>query len=211
MKYIPKNIITIQHTESEHHTNGMIGSWTDWPLSANGILQAGRIGERLATELGAEKYVVYSSTLQRAAQTAAILAGCLSVEVRYTESLKERNLGAAVGKSVQWLKENIECEEYTIDDKCFRDAESRRDVWLRLWPFYQQLMQREEQNVILVSHGDTLSIFNAMWLGLEPEFLNTADLYGATGGVSFLCQNSQGKRIIRRLSDMSYVGFTEKG
>jgi len=31
--YKPKNIITIQHPESIHHTNGMIGSWTDWELT----------------------------------------------------------------------------------------------------------------------------------------------------------------------------------
>ena len=35
-----KNIITIQHLESIHHTNGMIGSWTDWELSEKGIEQA---------------------------------------------------------------------------------------------------------------------------------------------------------------------------
>ena len=28
-----KQIITIQHTQSFHHTNGMVGSWTDWDLS----------------------------------------------------------------------------------------------------------------------------------------------------------------------------------
>ena len=31
-----KNIITIQHTQSVHHTNGMVGSWTDWDLSELG-------------------------------------------------------------------------------------------------------------------------------------------------------------------------------
>lgn len=29
---IRKYIITIQHTQSIHHTNGMVGSWTDWDL-----------------------------------------------------------------------------------------------------------------------------------------------------------------------------------
>lgn len=42
-----KNIITIQHTQSIHHTNGMVGSWTDWELSALGVQQANRIGEKL--------------------------------------------------------------------------------------------------------------------------------------------------------------------
>jgi probable phosphoglycerate mutase len=32
-----KNIITIQHTQSIQHTNGMIGSWGDWDLIGLGI------------------------------------------------------------------------------------------------------------------------------------------------------------------------------
>lgn len=46
-----KNIITIQHTQSIHHINGMIGSWTDWNLSTLGIEQANNIGKKLETEL----------------------------------------------------------------------------------------------------------------------------------------------------------------
>ena len=64
-----KTIITIQHTESVHHTNGMVGSVNDWPLSEKGVLQAENIGKNLAKELSAE-YKIYSSDLSRAAQTA---------------------------------------------------------------------------------------------------------------------------------------------
>ena len=46
-----KTIITVQHTQSIHHTNGMVGSWTDWDLSELGIQQAKRIGEKLKVEL----------------------------------------------------------------------------------------------------------------------------------------------------------------
>lgn len=31
-----KRIYTVQHTQSEHHTNGMVGSWTDWNLTELG-------------------------------------------------------------------------------------------------------------------------------------------------------------------------------
>lgn len=34
---VVKNIITIQHTQSIHHTNGMVGSWTDWDITELGI------------------------------------------------------------------------------------------------------------------------------------------------------------------------------
>ena len=66
-----KTIITIQHTQSVHHTNGMVGSWTDWELTEKGIEQAKRIGEKLRAELGdrAKDFVLYSSDLLRAKQT----------------------------------------------------------------------------------------------------------------------------------------------
>ena len=46
-----KTIITIQHTQSIHHMNGMVGSWTDWELTELGVNQAKRIGEKLKAEL----------------------------------------------------------------------------------------------------------------------------------------------------------------
>lgn len=200
-----KNIITIQHTQSIHHTNGMVGSWTDWDLSELGKIQADKIGVNLEAELKNKEYIIYSSDLLRAKHTAEIVSKHLAITPIITEVLRERNLGLAVGKSVQWLRENIECEEKTIDDRMFHDAESRRDVWNRLYPFYKKLLSDKHENIIIVSHGDTLSIFNAMWLGLNVELLNQCDLFGMAGGVSFLNENHEGKHIIRRLSDMSYL------
>lgn len=200
-----KNIITIQHTQSIHHTNGMVGSWTDWDLSELGKIQANRIGWNLSVELKGKEYIMYSSDLLRAKETAKIVAGQLGITPILTEELRERNLGKAVGKSIQWLKENIECQEKTVDDKMFHDAESRREVWNRLKGFYEKIMAEEHDNIIIVSHGDTLSIFNAMWLGMDIEMLNKCDLFGMAGGVSFLNENQDGKHIIRRLSDLSYM------
>lgn len=45
-----KNVITIQHTQSIHHTNGMVGSWMDWDLSELGIQQAHQLGKNLAKQ-----------------------------------------------------------------------------------------------------------------------------------------------------------------
>jgi broad specificity phosphatase PhoE len=200
-----KNIITIQHPQSIHHTNGMIGSWTDWNLSDLGIIQADKIGANLALDLINKEYIMYSSDLLRAKNTAEIVSKHLNITPIITETLRERNLGMAVGKSVQWLRENIECQEKTIDDKMFPDAESRRDVWNRLSPFYKKILSDKNENIIIVSHGDTLSIFNAMWLCLDVEVLNQCDIFGMAGGVSFLYENQDGKHVIKRLSDMSYL------
>ena len=199
-----KTIITIQHTQSVHHTNGMVGSWTDWDLSPLGIEQAENIGKNLEKELSAD-YKIYSSDLLRAKHTAEIVGKHLRKNPVFKSELRERNLGEAVGKSVEWLRNNMEKPERTIDDRLFPSAESRRDEWNRLKPFFDEITANDEEYIIIVSHGDLLSVFNAMWLGLEPESLEKTELFGVAGGVSFLFENSDGKRFIKKLSDTSYM------
>ena len=200
-----KTIITIQHTQSMHHTNGMVGSWTDWELSELGMQQANRIGEKLKAELLDKKFVMYSSDLLRAKQTAENIGKHLGISPILRIELRERNLGRCCGKSVQWLRENLEMQEKTIDDRLFSDAESRRDEWNRLKPFFDEVMKSDNENIIIVSHGDLLSVFNTMFLGLNVESINTSEMFGLAGGVSYMFENNEGKRFIKKLSDMSYV------
>ena len=200
-----KNIITIQHTQSIHHTNGMVGSWTDWDLSELGVEQANKIGEKMAKQLEGKQYVMYASDLLRAKHTAEIVAKYLGVTPLIRQELRERNLGKCCGKSVQWLRENLEMQEKTIDDRLFSDAESRRDEWNRLKPLFDEIMTREDENISIVSHGDLLSVFNAMFLGLPVESLNEFELFGMAGGVSFLFENNEGKRFVKRMGDLSYI------
>ena len=200
-----KNIITIQHTQSIHHTNGMVGSWTDWDLSELGVEQANKIGEKLAKQLEGKQYVMYASDLLRAKHTGEIVAEYLGITPIIRQELRERNLGRCCGKSVQWLRENLEMQERTIDDRLFSDAESRRDEWNRLKPLFDEIMASEDENIIIVSHGDLLSVFNAMFLGLPVESLNEFELFGMAGGVSFMFENNEGKRFVKRMGDLSFI------
>ncbi len=208
-----KRIITIQHTQSLQHTNGRIGSWTDWDLTALGVAQANRIGERLARELQFERCVLYSSDLVRARHTAEIIAGYLGVQPVFTSALREFDLGEAVGKTKDWARGHVRCPVLpgTLDwpedaqDAPFLGAESKQDVWRRLWDFYQQMMADGKEKILLVSHDGALSLFFALWLGLEPEMLRYGKLSGYPGGVSFLREDEKGHRIIDRLNDTSYV------
>ena len=150
--------------------------------------------------------MLYSSDLKRARQTAEIVGVALGVVPILRQELRERNLGRCCGRSVQWLRDNLEMQEKSVDDRLFSDAESRRDEWNRLKPFFDEIMESSEENIIIVSHGDLLSVFNAMFLGLSVESLNTAEIFGAAGGVSFMFENDEGKRFIKRISDTSYRG-----
>ena len=200
-----KHIITVQHTQSVHHTNGMVGSWTDWDLTELGKAQADRIGKKLSDELIDKDVVVYSSDLKRAQQTAEAITKYLGVDPILKKELRERNLGKCCGKSVEWLKENIECPEKTVDDRLFSDGESRRDAWNRLRPFYEEVMACNEENVIIVSHGDLLSIWNAMYLGLSIESFYEVDIQGGAGGVSHMIIDDAGKHLVKSINDMSYM------
>ena len=102
-----KHIITVQHTQSVHHTNGMVGSWTDWDLTELGRKQADRIGKKLKEELAGKDVIMYTSDLKRAVQTAEEIAKYLDIEPIFRQELRERNLGKCCGKSVQWLRGNM--------------------------------------------------------------------------------------------------------
>ena len=201
-----KHIITIQHTQSVHHTNGMVGSWTDWDLTELGRDQAESIGRKLKEELSGKELVMYSSDLKRAKQTAEIVGKHLGLEPVLRQELRERNLGRCCGKSVQWLRENLEHPEVTVDDRLFSDGESRRDAWNRLKPCYEEIMKDEHDTVLLVAHGDILSSFFAMFQGLPVEAYEHADIHGLAGGVSHLLIFDNGHHCIKRISDMSYIG-----
>ena len=208
-----KHIITIQHTQSEQHVNRMIGSWAEWDLTELGIRQAHRIGERLYAELNGEPYVIYSSDLLRARHTAEIVAEYFHTSPVYDAALREFDLGEAVGMSKECARTHVTCPVWphtvdraeSVDGRPFRGAESVRNVWERLFPFYRQIMESNSEQIILVSHDGTLSVFFAMWLRWQVEMLETSRLFGKSGGVSFLREDEAGHRIIERLNDMSYI------
>ena len=52
---------------------------------------------------------------------------------------------------------------------------------------------------MLVSHGDTLGVLFALWLGLEAEMLNAIPVCRQAGGVSVLQWRRGGKRIVRQI------------
>jgi probable phosphoglycerate mutase len=196
-----KNIITIQHTQAVHHNNGMVGSWTDWELTDLGKAQAENIGRKLSAELKGQTYKIYSSDLIRARQTAEPLARYMGIEIGYLEKLREHNIGEAVGKTIQWAKENA-LPVNSFDDRQFPGAESWREFWNRVSDLCCEVVADEADNIILVSHGVTLSVWQQVWLGSDiVEFKYS----GLPGGVSFMEIKDNGEHTIQRLNDPSYM------
>ena len=195
-----KTIITIQHTQSVHHTNGMIGSWTDWELSDLGKVHAESIGQKLSVELKGQNYKIYSSDLIRTKQTAEPLARYMGVKIEYLERLREHYMGEAVGKTKAWAKEKGSPIN-SFNDRQFPGAESWREFWNRVTDLCREIIADEADNIILVSHGGTLAVLQQIWLGSDINFCK----FGPAGGVSFMDINNNGECIIKRLNDVSYI------
>ena len=97
-----KTIITVQHTESEHHLNGHAGAWGDWALTENGRKQAFEIGRWLLNEGCNDGFVMYCSDQRRASQTAEEINKTLNLTPIMSELIREVNAGEGNGKPWDW-------------------------------------------------------------------------------------------------------------
>ena len=185
-----KIIYTVQHTQSEHHVNGYVGAWGNWNLTELGKEQARKIGKWLAAHEGCDgTYKMYASDLNRAAQTADEIQKALALpnsSFTKTQALREINLGEGNGKPRDWYNEHVAKvpEVYNPDFRSFPDAESDRDLWNRLYKFYEQMISSDDEKIIIVSHGGALSFLISMIMGDTFEDRQKRHVFGRSGVVS---------------------------
>ena len=187
-------IITVQHTESEHHINGHAGAWGDWPLTEKGRKQAFEIGRWLKSEGAGGDFIMYCSDLSRAAQTAEEINKTLHLEPRMSELIREVNAGEGNGKPWDWYDEHKKpVTGYDPDYRPFPDAESDRDLWNRVKPFYEEIIASPDEKILIVSHGCLLGFLQAMLMGFEFEDLRKARFKGRSGCISKFTIDAEGR------------------
>lgn len=134
------------------------GGWSNIGLTEYGVEQAHKLGAQLEEmELGVS--CIYSSDLQRAKETAEIVAEYLKVSVIDKPEFREVNNGDLAGM------ENEEAAEkypgmYWSDmdfDQCYPNGESPETFYKRVeegWEkFKEEVRAAGEKNVVLVTHG----------------------------------------------------------
>jgi len=185
-----KIIYTVQHTQSEHHVNGYVGAWGDWNLTELGKNQAHKIGEWLNSHEGCDgTFKMYTSDLNRASQTASEIQKALALPdsaLEKTSLLREINLGEANGKPRDWYNEHVTTppEIYDPDFRSFPDAESDREMWNRLYTFYEEFISSPDEKIIIVSHGGALSFLISMLMGDSLDDRSKCKIFGRSGSVS---------------------------
>lgn len=203
-----KTILGIQHCQSEQHLNGMVGGWTDWPLTPLGVQQAHAIGRALAEELeDPRQFVFLSSDLTRARQTAEIVGEHLGIVPQLTEKLRETKTGAATGQTREWAKAHrLPRPEGVskVDHRWYENGETMRELYERMGSVVEELLAMDADKILLVSHGNAFGFFVQYFLGIPVESHDTMGFHGAAGGVTLLQVADDGFRSLRRYSDMRY-------
>ena len=185
-----RRLILLRHGQTTYNATNRMQGHLDSPLSETGLAQA-RSAAELVAKLGVSKIV--ASDLQRAANTAQIIADRLGLPVSTDARLRETHLGEWQGKS----HAEVDAAHPGARARWRNDAawappegESRVEVAQRARPVVEELLAEydawDDSAVLLVAHGGTISALTANLLGLDvSQFLlfkslgntNTARLY----------------------------------
>lgn len=142
------------------------------PLTALGYAQAHAAAQAL---VGARVSAVLSSDQTRAVSTAKVIALRLGVPLELTAELREQALGELEGRSYDELVPEAVAEGAAISEIRWGGGESVADVHTRLSGFVASRERSWLDEVVLVSHGDTLRILLAVLAGRSHREVDWAD------------------------------------
>jgi probable phosphoglycerate mutase len=142
-------------------------------LTARGRREAARVAEQLGK---ARITAVYTSDLERAHETAAIIGHGLRLPLRYERALRERNFGRAEGRPLSELESaasGIERERVVDADVRPPEGESLREFYDRVRAFVDDVdTDALEGDVVVVTHGGVIRVAQAYNSGVEVDAMS---------------------------------------
>ncbi|MFO8007649.1 MAG: histidine phosphatase family protein [Candidatus Brocadiia bacterium] len=174
-------VTVVRHGETVWNVQGKQQGHLDSDLTALGVRQAGAAADALAGE-GFDAF--YSSDLERAMQTARIIAERLDMEVRPEAGLRERHLGILQGLTMAQFEEE-QPEHYARfrsrePDYVIPEGESIRQRYERSVQAAEAIARRHPgRRVLVVTHGGVLASFFRHALGLSLTEPRRFSLYNA--------------------------------
>ena len=176
-------LILVRHGESEWNRAGRIQGQVNSPLTDLGISQARAISDYLSGIFLNQELEIYSSPLERAIQTAEIIAkgiDCLSSEVMIDERLNDFNLGEISG-TYGWDKvAEIFPEQAQLrlqDPMRFHPSggESGAKFEARLRSLMEE-MKGDDTTKLLVSHGIVNKFIRGIYKNISgKEMINLGE------------------------------------
>lgn len=169
----------VRHGQTDWNLEGRYQGQSDVPLNQTGRRQACLLCERLA---GTSFDAIYSSDLQRAAETARAAAQCLGLQVTLDPRLREINQGEWEGRLIADIRRRY-ADEFAfrkVDPLTARapGGESVMEVAARLAAAADDIAAAHPgQRVLVVSHGLALATLFCQSCGLDlsTAYDNIAD------------------------------------
>ncbi|MFC4766496.1 histidine phosphatase family protein [Effusibacillus consociatus] len=160
-------IILVRHGITDHNLEYRLSGWTDAPLNEVGVQQAECVADRLEQLVREDNQVdgIYASPLQRAAQTAEIIANRLGLSVTCRDELKEMNFGVYDGVPITELyethKEMVDRALNPGDDEFgWEGGETRAELYHRIEQAIRRIADNHpEQTVVIVTHAGAIAYF----------------------------------------------------
>lgn len=150
----------VRHGETEANRQGRYLGWDDPPLSAEGLSQAERLAERLASEQVA---AVYSSDLRRAADTADLIARRHGLTVISDPGLREANFGAWTGLTYDEIAARAPAALRAWIDDPMGNAPPDGETLAALSERVYAAAPRRD-GAVIVGHGGSLRTLLSRWL-----------------------------------------------
>lgn len=201
-----RSVVIVRHAESEHHIKRLSGGWTDTPITERGHQQAHLVAERLRSELGDVPVRLFTSDLIRTQETAQHIADAFGVEPIQDERLREFNNGEAAGLTIEEVDRRWPriAGPMSLDERPWPGCETWREFYERAGAFLDTL-DLEGLLPIVVTHGGTLFVLVARWLGLPPELMKAVNFHAHVTSITVLKRPGNGLSEVERLNDVSHL------
>jgi probable phosphoglycerate mutase len=169
---MPTRFCLVRHGETAWNAETRLQGHIDVPLNDIGRAQAQSAALSLATQ---SFDALYSSDLSRTVETAAAAGALLRLEVRRTQSLRERRLGGFQGLTRAEAQERYPVEYARFcardpDDPPPGEGESLRVFSARIEAAFASLAEKHRgETLLIVTHGGVLDIAHRLTTGQSLE------------------------------------------
>jgi 2,3-bisphosphoglycerate-dependent phosphoglycerate mutase len=168
-------IILLRHGQSEGNALEIYQGQADFPLTATGREQAAALAERWAGE-GVRFDRIIASPLQRARETAEIIAARLQASLEFDPAWMEWANGRLAGVSVAEAREKYPRPKFINPYLHIgENGESITELYGRAGAAVQRLIDQPPGSYLVVAHGGILNVALKAILGIAPQ----ADFQGA--------------------------------
>ncbi len=202
----PFYITLLRHGESVGNAESRWQGQAEFPLTDMGRKQAQALAERWRNEKMKFDLII-SSPLERAKETAEIIASALDLKIEFEPLWLERDNGDFAGLTANEVRQNFQHPSFSTPyDSVGGDGEGDWELFLRAGQALHNLLKHEPAKYLIVSHGGMLNQVMHAVVGMAPQANNagTRFRFGNTAFAQLMYYPHQHRWAIDKLNDHAH-------